>query len=57
MDDIGVYDLVARCECGEKTAASETPPASIPFCQCGRVFNYEMVLRLDGETLCPAWPA
>jgi hypothetical protein len=55
--EIGIYDLVARCECGEKTAASENPPASIPSCQCGLAFNYERVLRLYGETLRPAWPA
>jgi hypothetical protein len=49
--DIGIYDLVARCECGEKSAASENPPASIPFCQCGRAFNYERVRRFYG----PVW--
>lgn len=49
--DIGIDDLVARCECGEKTAASENPPASIPFCQCGRAFNYERTLRLH-EPVC-----
>src|SRR4030088_1914107 len=55
--DIGIYELVARCECGEKTAASGNLPASIPFCQCGRVFNYERVLQLYDKTLRSAWPA
>jgi hypothetical protein len=50
---IGIDDRVARCECGEKTTASENPPASIASCQCGRVFNYERVLRLYDEKLGP----
>ena len=49
--DIRIYDLVARCECGEKAAASENPPASIPFCQCGRAFNYERMRRF----YVPVW--